>query len=412
MTGLDEVRCPRGHLTSAKFPFCTECGAELNAEGEDDNVVRCPNGHVVTGGHKFCIECGAPVEAPATSEPEPATLAGPADDIAEVDEVRCPKGHLTPAEYPYCIICGAELEKKDEAIAAPPARTPAKRSVRRRPRAIPAVTPEEAAASPDEPPALEPPGTEEITPPPSPSARRAPRPRRAPRARPSITQPGDDGPDAVDQPPAIVAPVAGEPQHEAPIVAPVASYASDDVDPSEELFAHTPAAGRVSERSLRRPSFDRQRWVVPIAAGALAVIAAIVLVLILRGGNSNPQPTPLATANVTTTNVPTTAPTAAPSGPNANVPMRVVSSSVHPGSTSGSYTASASVRNPTDFEARNITVTFTLKDAAGAVLATVVRTIPTLPSGGTGPITVSGTNPGGKQPASVSVTAVAAQIAS
>jgi hypothetical protein len=150
---------------------------------------------------------------------------------------------------------------------------------------------------------------------------------------------------------------------------------------------------------------------IMVGAVLLAVIAAIALVFILKGsGGPAPAPTPVPTAFVTQTNAPTPAPTPVPAGPNVNVPMRVVASSVRPGTAANSYVASASIRNPTDFVANNITVTFTLHDAAGAVIATVSKSIATLPSGGVAPVDVTGADPGGKRPASVAVKAIAAQI--
>jgi DNA-directed RNA polymerase subunit RPC12/RpoP len=397
MTGTDEVRCPRGHLTSGKFPFCTECGAELNPQGEE-GVVRCPNGHAVMGGHRFCIECGAPVEQPGPAGPEPGPVG--ADDEAASDEVRCPKGHLTPAEYPYCIICGAELEK-DEAVAAasPPPSRPARRPARRRQRTIPAVTPDEPASAGERP--AEP---ETTPPPPSQPRRAAPRPRRAPR-RVAAPQPGDEPDEAqplvVDEPEEVA--------FDEPIAAPVASYASDVSDEATEHFVHTPSAGgRITTRAPGTGGGnDRQRIFIMVGAVVLAIIAAIALVFILKGsGGPAPAPTPAPTAFVTQTS----APTPVSAGPNVDVPMRVVGSSVRPGTAANSYVASASIRNPTDFTARNITVTFTLQDAGGAAIGAVTRQIATLPSGGVAPVEVTGADPGGKRPATVSVRAVAAQI--
>lgn len=401
----DEVRCPRGHLTSAKFPFCTECGAELDPQGEA-GVVRCANGHIVTGGHKFCIECGAPVDDVA----QPAEAVGSASDIAEVEEVRCPKGHLTPAEYPYCIICGAELEKGGAApvaAAAPKPRTP-RRSVRRPRKTAPIVeSPEptqdltEPVAEPDE----EPDDATQALPEVPPAApRRAPRtraPRRPVRPKPEqVPQLDEDEPEGEEDEPGRVLSLE-EPEPE-PFLAPVASI--PDVatrDEAHDHFIHSPA----SARPRVRPSFDRQKWAIPAAAAVLAIIAGIVLVLILRSNGTSPQ--------VTTAPLESTAPsTPVPSAvsPNASVPMFVVSSSVGAGTSANSYVASASIRNPTDFTAKNVTVTFQLKDATGKVVATVSRAIAQIAPGKTAGVTVSGPNPGGKRPTTAAVNAVAGQL--
>jgi hypothetical protein len=419
----DEVRCPRGHLTSAKFPFCTECGAELNPQEAEEGVVRCPNGHVVTGGHKFCIECGAAVDgdeaAPAeladTSEPDdvPEVVDAPdAEDAPDADEVRCPKGHLTPAEYPYCIICGAELEK-GAAAAATPAPPPAPRvkprpvrkTVRRRPRPAAPEPTEEFVA--DEPPAPDPTETTEIAPPPPP--RRAPRTRRPARTpAPVVEEPADE-----PEPAAFDEPEPDEPEEleDEPFLAPVPSFAASDTrDESVEHFVHTPGGARSRETSAPRVDDDRQK-LIAIGAVVLALIAAVVVFFIIKGrGTPSAAPTPvpsLAPSIAPVTPAPTTKPV---SSALSNVPMLVTGSSVGPGPGTNTYLASASIRNPTDFTAKNITVTLKLKDSAGVVIGAIQRTIAVLASGHVTPITVQGPDPGGKRPTKVDVTAVAAQL--
>jgi len=434
----DEVRCPRGHLTSGKFPFCTECGAELDPQGEDDAVLRCQNGHIVSGGHRFCIECGAPVDtgaqpAETVDEPEPTPLADTTENDGDVEEVRCPKGHLTPAEYPYCIICGAELEKgaAPAAPAAPAASRAArpKRAIRRRPRAAGVETPvadepepepePPTEPEPDEPPAALPDDTEDVAVPRTPARR--PRVRR-PVRRPIPEVEDDDDEDFLggeeeDVPPIVTMDEPEAEDEDEPFLAPVPSYTdSDERDEAVEHFVHTPTL-RMRGDKVARSGFDKQKWVIPVAAGALAVIAAVILVLILRNPGSSPTPTPVPTAFVTTAPAsiaPTTRPesSAAPAGPNSNVAMRVASSSVGAGATTNTYAATATIRNPTDFAARNITVTFTLKDAAGTIIGTVDRSIASLPSGAQTTVSASGTDPSGKRPVSVEVRAVAAQVTS
>jgi hypothetical protein len=217
----------------------------------------------------------------------------------------------------------------------------------------------------------------------------------------------------LDEPQPLAVEEPDEIAYDEPLAAPVASYVSDVTDESTEHFVHTPSPGRAPAATPRRGGGggDRQRLFIMIGAVVLAIIAAIALVFILKGsGGPAALPTPVPTAVITTTNAPTPAPTPVPAGPDANVPMRVVSSSVRPGTNANSYVASASIRNPTDFVAKNIAVTFTLQDATGAVIGTVTKTIATLPSGGVAPVEVVGADPGGKRPTSVSVKAVAAQI--
>jgi len=75
------------------------------------------------------------------------------------------------------------------------------------------------------------------------------------------------------------------------------------------------------------------------------------------------------------------------------------------------YSASVTVRNPTDVAADDLTVHVTLRDESGRVIATQTRSLGTLPSGRTVNLTVFGElAPSAGPPTAIEVSAVAARL--
>jgi len=141
--------------------------------------------------------------------------------------------------------------------------------------------------------------------------------------------------------------------------------------------------------------------------GLVAVCLAVALVLVVRnftGSKPQPTPAPVAAAHPAAPVVP-----AAPAP--AGVPMFVVSSSLSPASAPQSYSASVTVRNPTDVTADDVTVTVTLRDAAGRVVATQTRSFATMRRGRNVTFTVTGElDPSAGAPTSLEVSAFAARL--
>ncbi|MBQ5565245.1 MAG: zinc ribbon domain-containing protein [Clostridia bacterium] len=153
----DMRKCPAcGHMQKKDMPFCTGCGAKFeNAEsvkksvevkkasifekkskkvnaasqpsGEDSDTRKCPVcGHLQKKELPFCTNCGANMEAKKNAEnpsiqkkPEPkktedTVLALPTEALLKPDEYKCPVcGNIQKNSFPFCTECGAKIEISD-----------------------------------------------------------------------------------------------------------------------------------------------------------------------------------------------------------------------------------------------------------------------------------------------------------
>ena len=152
----DMRKCPAcGHMQKKDMHFCTGCGAKFeNAEsvkksvevkkvsifekksekvnaasqpsGEDSDMRKCPVcGHLQKKELPFCTNCGADMEAKKNAEnpsiqkkPEPkktedTVLALPTEALLKPDEYKCPVcGNIQKNSFPFCTDCGARRESK------------------------------------------------------------------------------------------------------------------------------------------------------------------------------------------------------------------------------------------------------------------------------------------------------------
>jgi len=179
--------------------------------------------------------------------------------------------------------------------------------------------------------------------------------------------------------------------------------------PAEPATRHRDGLGEeflFANGSLSRSSAPAARGFRPGTLVRVVLLIALLLTLfvVVRSlTSSNAAPRPVHTAAPAPASA-APAPPVVVSAP--GVPMAVVSSVLSP--TAGGYHVVVTVRNPTDVTADDVTVTVTLRDAAGRAVVTQTRRFDTLSSGKTEVVTIDGElDPA---PAGLEVSAVAARL--
>jgi hypothetical protein len=145
--------------------------------------------------------------------------------------------------------------------------------------------------------------------------------------------------------------------------------------------------------------------------GLLVFCVVVVAALVLHNRGTNKPVTANAGAQVGAAAPVVPQVSSAPAAP-TGTPMTVESSNVSPGSSPGTYSATATIRNPTDVTADDITVQITVLDGTGRAVSTQTATIASLASGATSNVEVTGGTGSGALPSGVQITAVAARIES